>query len=758
MDVHLRKEKLTQYTVLATITALVLLFFALFLELVSSDEANFSFSGFVWIFQHKPVFWLLLAAVILLPTSVFWLTRVFTKQLIDKQTLIDHEQERIRQVNAFAHQLIQGDLEADFKTMGEGDTLGESLLNLRDTLRSNKETDLKLRKEEEQRNWIAEGSAHFSEILRTYIHDPEQLSFTVIKDLTKYINAVQGGFYLLDDTDQFNKIFNLTSFFAYDRRKFTDQQIKWGDGLIGTCALEQKIIHLKSVPDSYITVTSGLGESNPSSLLIVPMQYENQIYGVLEFASFGKFDPNHVALVEKTAESVAVTLSAVKTNLRTAKLLEESKAQTQALTSHEEEMRQNMEELQATQEEATRQSQRFLVLEDTVNRNLICAEFDTDGRLLSANTLFYSKFEYSNDLKIEGKHIQELISEENRDWFKSIWNKLIHDNELYKGYIKHVTRTGKDLWTIATLSTSKNDDASINRVMLLAVDTTIERNRIQKNELIVESLNSTGIKLELDINGNLLDCNDNFIQLFKLSQKDIKSLIIFDIINPLELEAFNKRWDSIIKGTGQSGILRGKTTGGKEIWLTGAFTAAYNIAHEVESIVFVGNDITHEKKLETEVRTHTETLKKQEKLLRDAEKVLINKLRDTKAELLSQFKETEKIKNINERILEDSPDAIITTSHDNRIVFFNKAAEHLWKMDRKDVIQQDISLLFPESLTDKDELLGSFARPGDHKIIGQRRSSSIIDNSGKERSVKILLTKARVDNENAYTAFIQIAD
>jgi PAS domain S-box-containing protein len=417
-----------------------------------------------------------------------------------------------------------------------------------------------------------------------------------------------------------------------------------------------------------------------------------------------------------------------------------------------------MEELQATQEEATRQSQRFLVLEDTVNRNLICAEFDTDGRLLSANTLFYSKFEYSNDLKIEGKHIQELISEENRDWFKSIWNKLIHDNELYKGYIKHVTRTGKDLWTIATLSTSKNDDASINRVMLLAVDTTIERNRIQKNELIVESLNSTGIKLELDINGNLLDCNDNFIQLFKLSQKDIKSLIIFDIINPLELEAFNKRWDSIIKGTGQSGILRGKTTGGKEIWLTGAFTAAYNIAHEVESIVFVGNDITHEKKLETEVRTHTETLKKQEKLLKDAEKVLINKLRDTKAELLSQFKETEKIKNINERILEDSPDAIITTSHDNRIVFFNKAAEHLWKMDRKDVIQQDISLLFPESLTDKDELLGSFARPGDHKIIGQRRSSSIIDNSGKERSVKILLTKARVDNENAYTAFIQIAD
>ena len=661
----------------------------------------------------------------------------------------------MRQINKFSEQLIQDNLDVDFVLAGEKDILGNSLLQLRDTLKVNRENNLKLRKEEEQRNWIAEGMAHFSEILRNNIHNLEQLSISVIKDLTKYVNAVQGGFYMLDDTDKMNRFFNLTAFFAYDRRKFADQIIKWGDGLIGTCAMEQKIIHLKNVPNGYISVTSGLGEANPGSVLIVPMQYENEIYGVLEFASFGKFENNHILLIEKVAESVASTLSAVKTNIRTAKLLEESKAQTQALSSQEEEMRQNMEELQATQEEATRQTERFLLLDNTINQKMIRAEFTIDGKLIFANTLFFNLFEYSNDFNLEGKHISEFISEDTREWFDEIWKSLINDNRDYQGYIKHVTRTGKDLWTISLINCARNENSSIDKIILLALDASSEKNQIHKNENINEAINSIGIKLDLDINGNILECNNNFVNLFKYSQKEIKSLAIFDIIDPIELEAFNKRWDTIIKGTDFVGTIKTKTTKGEEKWIYGAFKIVYNLAHEVERIVFVGNDITNEKNLEIEVRNQRETLKKQEKLLKDAEKELVIKLRETKAEMQNQFKETERIKAMNEQTLENSLDAIVSISQDNRIVFFNKAAELLWGYDRKDVLLQDISILLPDKLTAADELLDSFTRQGDHKILGKRRKTKIIDKKGKEKPVLVLLAKAKADNENSYTAFIQ---
>ncbi|MFO7368998.1 MAG: PAS domain S-box protein, partial [Bacteroidales bacterium] len=148
----------------------------------------------------------------------------------------------------------------------------------------------------------------------------------------------------------------------------------------------------------------------------------------------------------------------------------------------------------------------------------------------------------------------------------------------------------------------------------------------------------------------------------------------------------------------------------------------------------------------------------QEKMIRDSGKEMVNKLRESRTELLNQFKEVERIKNLNEKILDDFSDAVVTTSQDNRVVFFNKAAEELWQMDRKDVLDQDVSILFPEVLTEKDELLESFTRPGDHKMVGKRKKSRIIDKSGKEKPVTIILAKARVDNENAYMALIQQAE
>jgi hypothetical protein len=52
-------------------------------------------------------------------------------------------------------------------------------------------------------------------------------------------------------------------------------------------------------------------------------------------------------------------------------------------------------------------------------------------------------------------------------------------------------------------------------------------------------------------------------------------------------------------------------------------------------------------------------------------------------------------------------------------------------------------------------LLDSFIRPGDQKITGKRKETNIVDKNGKEKTVQIQLAKARIDNENTYTAFLQ---
>ena len=754
MDAQKRKEIISRLTLMASIISIVILLAALFFGLMKSDQATFSLSGALWLFNHNPGYWFVALFAIVFPAGCNWLTRRLTRQTYEKQQLLDHEQDRLQRVHKFTQELIGDNLEVDFSLSGEDDMLGKSLIRFRDTLRLNKENSLKLKAAEDQRKWIADGLALTSEILRNNLHDINQLSFNVLKELTHYIHAIQGGFYLLDDTDPQNRFFSLTAFFAYDRRKFTDQKIKWGDGLIGTCAMEQKVIHLKNLPDSYISVTSGLGEANPRSLLIVPVQYENHIYGVLEFASFKDFEPDHITLAEQVSESIASTLSAVKINITTSRLLDESKAQTQTLTSHEEEMRQNMEELQATQEEATRQAQRFLQLEETLDQSLIRAEFNEEGKLLSANALFCSKLEYDHDSNIHGRSIFNFISEDSRERLREVWKNLKKSSEPYTGYIKQVTRTGKDLWTMASLISMKNEEDIPDRITLLALDASEEVMRVQKSEIISELTDKLGIRFDLDINGNFQDCNPGIMHLLKISRKELKAMVIFDLIDPADLESFNKIWETIISGTEFTGSIRIKTSRGQELWIHGSFSLLTNSAHEINRILFTGYNVTHERILETETKGQADILKKQEKMLRESEKDLARRLRETRTELQDQLRTTERLKAIHEWIVEDSPHAVVNTGHDNRILSFNHAAEKLWNINRNEVINQDVNVLFPEKLIEQDELLAGFTRPGDQKVTGVRKQAIIIDSKGKEKKVVLQIAKSRIDNENSYTAYL----
>ena len=120
-----------------------------------------------------------------------------------------------------------------------------------------------------------------------------------------------------------------------------------------------------------------------------------------------------------------------------------------------------------------------------------------------------------------------------------------------------------------------------------------------------------------------------------------------------------------------------------------------------------------------------------------------------------RIKETERLLAVNDWIIGDAPEAIVTTGQNNRIHHFNKAAELLFDLKREEVINQDVNVLFPESMTGKDEVIDSFTRPGDQKITGKRKEALIIDKNGNEKMILIQLAKARIDNENTYTAFLQ---
>ena len=297
---------------------------------------------------------------------------------------------------SFADSISQGKLTADYPAT-ETDRLGESLQNMRKSL-------IEASDREEKEKFLNVGLTEVGEILRKYADNLNQLCDHVIESLVKYVKATQGSNFIIDGQGQ-DEHLTLIASRAWDRKKFLEKRVELGQGLVGQAVLEKQTIFIKRVPENYITITSGLGQANPSALLIVPLKAEENVVGVIELASFKVFNETEIMFLEKVGESIASTILTTKNNQKNKELLESTKQLAEQLKSQEEEIRQNMEEMQATQEEMERKGR------------------EVEGLLNQSN-------EKERELKIKLEEIETIKKEEKQKSDEQISYNLKYRNTL----------------------------------------------------------------------------------------------------------------------------------------------------------------------------------------------------------------------------------------------------------------------------------------------------------------------------------------
>lgn len=276
----------------------------------------------------------------------------------------------LKNVSNFAIQIGKGNFASEFTPQSDEDTLGLSLLEMRSELKKAKEEEEIRAEENRQRTWTSQGVAIFSDILRQHSDNVEELTFEIISKMVDYTNSNQGGVFIVNDNDKDNVLLEMTACYAYDRKKFLNKKVEVGEGLVGRCYQEQEKIFLTDIPKDYIKISSGLGEENPNCLLLVPLAYNDNIFGIMEIASFNIFSDYEIEFMERIGESIAATISSVKANIQTQVLLEQSQQQAEEMSAQEEEMRQNMEELRATQEQSARREQELIREVDALKKQM----------------------------------------------------------------------------------------------------------------------------------------------------------------------------------------------------------------------------------------------------------------------------------------------------------------------------------------------------------------------------------------------------
>lgn len=275
-------------------------------------------------------------------------------ELEDMARSTSHMIDGLNLTEQFAREIETGNLDAEFTPLSDKDALGKALIAMRKSLVEAKDAESQRKEAEKRQNWATHGVAMFGEVLRQHNDNLEELSYLIIKNLVTYTNSIQGGIFIINDNDIDNPVLEMTACYAYDRRKFLQKTILPNEGLVGRCYTEGKTIFMRDVPQSYIRVTSGLGQENPSCIILVPLRNNDITLGVFEIATFNEYEKYQIEFFEKIAQNIAITLSSVKVNIRTTELLTKTQQQAEEMRAQEEEMRQNMEELHATQEEMER--------------------------------------------------------------------------------------------------------------------------------------------------------------------------------------------------------------------------------------------------------------------------------------------------------------------------------------------------------------------------------------------------------------------
>ena len=556
----------------------------------------------------------------------------------------------IRKTTNFALEIGKGNFDTAYEPMSKEDTLGNALISMRDNLKL-------VTLEDKQRNWITSGQAQIGDILRQQMNTEEELYNEIISFVTKYLKANQGSIFLINEDNPEEKFIELVATYAYSKRKYITKRMEIDEGLVGQCVLEGDTLFITDVPDSFINITSGLGDANPSCIVIVPLKVNDKIHGVIEIASFKIFEKYEIEFIEKLSESIASTISNLKINITTRILLETTQQQTEQMRSQEEEMRQNLAELAATQDKIKRNN---VELENTFNAMdaaMGVIEYDLDGTIVFVNKYITDILEKKAE-NIIGTTFNSLsISENNID---NMWNEVKAGilNKIEKYYI---VNDSKKVCFQETYSFKKDPNGNIIRIMASMIDitdakvllfetqqqneemraqeeemrqnleelaATQEELERQKNELLkthedmeglVSAVNNSIGSLGFDINGKILGVNDLGAEIIGYSdKKKLKGELFSSLLNDESnsINFYDNLIDNLSKGKIISNTLTIKTKDGNIKYLKSSFSPIKNINGQFDKVFYLFIDVTENKRLLMDSQQQNEEMRAQEEEMR----------------------------------------------------------------------------------------------------------------------------------------------
>ncbi len=531
--------------------------------------------------------------------------------------------ERNRTISDALDKLIQGDY--TIQNANDKDVIMISLNELQSKL-SSIENAVKIQNEEVAlRQKISEWNAKITEILQ-YSTSVKELSHGVIRALTDFLEIEQAASYFINDIDASDIFLELTAGFAYSKNRIFTEKISIQDGLTARCIKEKQEILLSEIPSDYIKIVSGFGETLPKYLVLVPLIFNNEVYGVIEMASLKEIQAYKIEFVKTIGENISSTFSGIRNNEKNATLLEQTRRQTEQVALHDKEIEEELNRLYQFRNQAEKTTALAQSIFSVFNYACGTAELDLKSSFLSVNSKFAQTIELKSS-EIIGKSYTEIFNTSlSQDTIFTLFDEIIAGNNRTI-FDKIISPENKEIWLEMFLSPIKNPSGKVTHIIIAAYDKSDiyatnnlmqnlklemksreyslniiekhnERNRkyLDTEKALINSLlhgiDSAFIRIEYSTDAAILSVNKKYEELTGFSATEVCGTKLDDKLPENEKKQFLSGWKKILAGEELEGMIQIKTKDNRNLFLVKSHIPLTNVKGNVEKILFIAIDVS----------------------------------------------------------------------------------------------------------------------------------------------------------------------
>ncbi|WP_194095707.1 methyl-accepting chemotaxis protein [Marivivens aquimaris] len=244
----------------------------------------------------------------------------------------------------------------------------------------------------------------------------------------------------------------------------------------------------------------------------------------------------------------------------------------------------------------------LLRLLDTVQQGQVTIEYSPEGAIVAANDKFFDVSGYARH-EMETLEAQHLWTREGGSsvTYSRLWRQIL-DGKTVAGEYRRFGADGKDFYLQSTFSPVYDIDGRLMKIFEVGHDVTEAMIARADQTGKVEGINRSQAMIEFDLDGTILNANDNFLRLMGYMPQEIigKQHRIFVDRKQAESTDYIEFWNKLRRGEYSRGEYYRLNKAGEEVIIQATYNPIFDADGNPVKILKLATDITERRRKNAE--------------------------------------------------------------------------------------------------------------------------------------------------------------